>query len=71
MDKNIFLCLKITADGTAELLDGVTYESAFHVVRQLKFLHFNRAADDMFGYEKGGLLALTCGDSLVFFTLIT
>lgn len=68
MDKNIFHDFENNRQYTAELLDGITYGvSLFMLSDELKFLHFNRAADDMFGYEKGGLLALTCEDSLSIF----
>lgn len=68
MDKNIFHDFESNRQYTTEVLDGISMGvSLFAVSDQLTFLHFNRAADEMFGYEKGGLLFLTQKDPLSIF----
>lgn len=68
MDTNIFHDFENRKEYTAELLDGITSGvSLFMLSDELKFLHFNRAADELFGYEKGGLLSLTQEDPLSIF----
>ncbi len=68
MDKKILQDFENNRAYTEELLDGIPSGiSLFLVSDEIKFLHFNQAADEMFGYEKGGLLALTNQDSLSIF----
>lgn len=68
MEKNIFNDFEKDSLYTAERLDGIpSGVSLFMVSDAIKFLYFNRAADEMFGYEKGGLLALTQDDPLHIF----
>ncbi|MCQ4635514.1 PAS domain-containing protein [Anaerovorax odorimutans] len=68
MDTNIFHDFENNMEHTAELLDGIASSvSLFMLSDELKFLHFNRAADEMFGYEKGGLYALTQKDPVSIF----
>lgn len=68
METNIFQDFETKREYTIELLDGISSGvSLFMVSDEFKFLHFNRAADEQFGYEKGGLLSLTQQDPLSIF----
>lgn len=68
MEKNIFHDFENNRQYTIELLDGIpSAVTLFMVSDEIKFLHFNRAADQLFGYEKGGLLSLTRKDPLSMF----
>lgn len=68
MDKNILYDFENNSSYTKELLDGIpSGVCLFLVSDEIRFLHFNRAADEMFGYEKGGLMALTQQDSMTVF----
>lgn len=68
MDRNIFSDFENNKQYTTELLDGIASAvSLFIVADELKFLHFNRAADELFGYKKGGLLAATQNEPLSLF----
>lgn len=68
MDKNIFRDFENNRQYTIELLDGIPSAVVlFKVSDEIKFLHFNLAADRLFGYEKGGLFALTQTDPLSIF----
>ncbi len=63
MTNNIFRDFEENRDKTIELLDGITSAvSLFTVSSEIRFLHFNKAADEMFGYTKGGLIDLTAED---------
>ena len=65
MDNTIFHEFETDRQYTADRLDGISSGvSLFMVSDEIRFLYFNRAADEMFGYEKGGLLTLTDEDSL-------
>lgn len=68
MDNTIFHEFETNRQYTADRLDGISSGvSLFMVSDEIRFLYFNRAADEMFGYEKGGLLTLTDEDSLCIF----
>lgn len=68
MDKNIFRDFENNRQYTMERLDGISSAVVlFMVSDEIKFLHFNLAADKLFGYEKGGLSALTQKDALSIF----
>ena len=68
MVNTIFHEFETNRQYTAERLDGIPYGvSIFMVSDKIRFLYFNQAADEMFGYEKGGLLALTKTDPLCIF----
>lgn len=68
MKNNIFYDFENNRKYTTERLDGISSGvSLFMLSDELKFLHFNRAAEQMFGYEKGGLFSLTEKDSLSIF----
>lgn len=68
MSETIFCDFERDRQYAEELLDGIASGICLFVVSdEIKFLYFNRTADEMFGYEKGGLLALTDEDSLGLF----
>lgn len=68
MGDNIFHDFEQDRQYAEDLLDGITSGICLFVISdEIKFLYFNQAADEMFGYEKGGLLALTREDSLALF----
>lgn len=68
MDRNIFYDFQNNRNYTIELLDGIASAvSLFVVSDEIRFLHFNRAADALFGYEKGALFSLTQKDALCIF----
>lgn len=68
MTQNIFNDFEQNRDHTIELLDGITSPvSLFTVSSEIRFLHFNRAAEELLGYGPGQLLALTEGDPLQIF----
>lgn len=68
MGDNIFLDFEHDRQYAEDLLDGITSGVClFTISDEIKFLYFNRTADELFGYEKGGLLALTQQDSLALF----
>ncbi len=65
MSRNIFEDLEKNRDYTIERLDSITSAvSLFTVSSEIKFLHFNQAADSMFGYAPGGLMEATVSDPL-------
>lgn len=65
MTRNIFDDLEKNRDYTIERLDKVSSAvSLFTVSSEIKFLHFNQAADSLFGYEAGGLMEATSGEPL-------
>ena len=60
MTRNIFNDIEANRDYTIERLDGIASAiSLFTVSSELKFIHFNKAADVLFGYESGGLIKAT------------
>lgn len=65
MTRTIFDDLENNRDYTIERLDGISSAiSLFTVSSKIKFIHFNKAADRMFGYEPGGLMAATADEPL-------
>ena len=68
MTRNIFDDLEKNRDYTIERLDGIQSAiSLFSVSSEIRFLHFNQAADKMFGYEPGGLIKETADGPLKIF----
>lgn len=68
MGDNIFYDFETNRPYAEGLLDGISSGVClFSISDEMKFLYFNQAADELFGYEKGGLLALTDEDSLRIF----
>lgn len=68
MGDNIFYDFENNRPYAEGLLDGISSGVClFSISDEMKFLYFNQAADELFGYEKGGLLALTDEDSLRIF----
>ena len=65
MTRTIFDDFENNRDYTIERLDKISSAiSLFTVSSEISFQHFNLAADKMFGYESGGLLAATADDPL-------
>lgn len=65
MTRNIFDDLEKNRDYTIERLDKISSAiSLFTVSSEIKFLHFNMAADALFGYDAGGLSAATAQEPL-------
>lgn len=68
MGDNIFYDFENNRPYAEGLLDGISSGVClFSISDEMKFLYFNQAADELFGYEKGGLLALTDENSLGIF----
>lgn len=68
MTRTIFQDFEQNRDHTMEILDGITYAvTLFTVSSEIRFLYFNRAASELFGYAPGELLSLTDEDPLQIF----
>lgn len=65
MARTIFDDLEKNREYTIERLDKISSAiSLFTVSSEIRFLHFNRAADQMLGYDPGGLMKITSSDPL-------
>lgn len=68
MTNNIFNDFEENRDHTIELLDGISSAvSLFTVSSEIKFIHFNKAAEDLLGYGSGQLLHLVKEDPMKIF----
>lgn len=65
MTRKIFDDLENNRDYTLERLDGISSAiSLFTVSSEIKFMHFNKASDLLFGYKQGGLTEAAADEPL-------
>ncbi len=68
MTNNIFIDFEEKRDYTIQLLNNLpSAVCLFTISSEIRFLHFNRAAEDLLGYENGELAALTADDPMALF----
>lgn len=68
MTNNIFTDFEENREYTIQLLDNLpSAVSLFTISDEIRFIHFNRVAEELLGYKSGELLTLTADDPMQLF----
>ena len=68
MTNNIFTDFEERKEYTIELLDNLpSAVCLFTISSEIRFIYFNRAAEDLLGYGSGGLAIMTAEDPMKLF----